>query len=271
VRGVLSTEPMRRGRERAIAHLGFTKREPEVLSVYRVFPYAAALLFIGLWVFFFVLPPTVPVSPGHPTLTMNQRIVIIVLIIMGALAIAIFPKLNFGFANSGLRQKTPWHFILSAGIGAVAFAVLVNVEAGALIYGGRAGAWQRLTEGLPYAPAAFLTASTIAWLIQDHRHRSVTSALMRRIRDAGVFGVAWMIASPIAAYLRGDTFDSATLTGSFAAFVFGAAMGALIPELVRNNRLRGSDGTVMAAPKFVTSRPLPALAMHDGPGPRAAA
>ena len=273
VRGVLSTESMRRGRERAFARLGFVKSEREVLSVYRVFPYAAALLFIGLWVFFLILPPIVPAAPGQPTLTDNQRIVIIVLIVMGALTIAIFPKLNYGFANCGLRQQTPWPFIVSAGVCAVLFAMLVNIEAGAVIYGGRAGAWQRLTEGLPYAPTTFVTSATVAWLIQDHRWRQMRTALLRRLCDAGVFGLMWTLVSPLTSYLRDDPTPRA-ITAAIGAFVFGAAMGALIPELVRSNRLRGADGTVMPPPRYLTpvSTPLPDLAsLRDGPGPRAAA
>jgi hypothetical protein len=278
VRGVLSTESMRRGRERAIARLGFAKDEPEVLSVYRVFPYAAAVLFIGLWVFFLVLPPAsiVPTTQAEQHLTLGQLIVIILLIVMGALTIAIFPKLHYGFANCGLRQKTPWPFILSAGICAVLFAVLVNVEAGALIYGGRAGVLKRLMEGLPYLPSAFLTASTVAWLVQDNRYRSVKSAAMRRLLDAGAFGMIWLASTVIATYLREGNLNTLTSTACFGAFVLGAAMGALIPELVRSNRFRGADGAVIAPPLYTLPQQMPepgapASSSVDGPGPRAAA
>ena len=266
VRGVLSTESMRHGRARAIARLGFAKDEREVLSVYRVFPYAAAVLFIGLWVFFVILPPTATVAatPGQH-ITDNQRIVVVLLIVMGALTIAIFPKLHYGFANCGLRQKTPWPFILSAGICAVLFAVLVNVEAGAMIYGGSAGALKRVLEGLPYAPSAFLTASTVAWLVQDNRYRPVKSAVMRRMCDAGVFGLTWMVSTVIAINLQPPNPDTSVATVCLGSFVFGAVMGALIPELVRSDRLRGTDGTVLAAPSYSMPQ------QHTEPGPRATA
>jgi hypothetical protein len=236
-----------------------------------VFPYAAALLFFGLLVYFIVLPPPIPVG-NEPVLTMSQRIVIIVLIVMGSISIAIYPKLHYGFANGGLRQRTPWAFVIAAGALAAAFAVLANLEAGALLFGGMEGGWIRVKQGLPYMPSAVLTAGSIAWLIQDHRYRTIALAHMRRVCDALIFSGVWLIGSAISFVLLPSALRPPLLPMLAIALVLGAAMGALIPEPVRNPRLRGSDGTVIAplssgsfalsaAPAIASATPAPRVSV----------
>lgn len=276
-RGVLATELTSKGRACAIEALGFVKNEPEVLSVYRVFPYAAALLFAGLLVYFVMLPTPQPRAGGEPTLTTAERIVVILIIVMGAISFSIYTKLHFGFANGGLRQRTPWPFVLGAGLFAVMFAVLVNLDVGALLYGPLVGTWHgaliRVRQGVPYMPSAALTAGSIAWLIQDHRYRAIASARVRRACDAAIFSAVWIAGSAIAfALLRLAGTQRPSLVQMLAfSLVLGAAMGALIPELVRNPRIRGSDGTVMAPLSSGRFPILSAAAASTAPLPRVGA
>lgn len=244
-RGILSTQPTRRGRDAAVAGLGFVTVAREPRTVYSVFPHVAALLFMGLWVFFLILPPD-----DTSTLTLGQRIAIIMINVLGALVIAIAPKLHFGFASSGLRQHTPWVFVGAAGVCAMLFAMLVNLAAGALIYGGWTGALRRLAESARYLPSTFLTATTVAWLVQDHRWRLIGTQALRRLGDAGTFGLAWLVSSLIALLLSGDPIadllDGSSLATLFGSFVFGAAMGGLIPEFARSKAFRAADGRYLA-------------------------
>lgn len=253
-RGVMATEATRRGRDRAIARLGFKPRQREARSPFGVLLNAAVLLYVGLWIFFLILPAEAPsvgatadagAGMGEPqdSVSVGQRIAIITVNVLGALAIAILPKRHWGFANAGLHQRTPVEFVVAAGVCAVLFSIVVNLAAGALLYGGWDGAWRRLIEGSAYLHSAFLTAATVAWLVQDHRWLGAKSARERHLRDAATFGSVWFVSSLMAQLILSgagmDTFlQWQTLAIAFGGFVFGAVMGYAIPESVRDERLR---------------------------------
>jgi hypothetical protein len=245
-RGVMATEATRKGRDRAIVRLGFKPRQREARSPFGVLLNAAVLLYVGLWIFFLILPSEAPTAgAGEPqdSVSLGQRIAIITVNVLGALAIAIVPKRHWGFANAGLHQKTPVEFVLAAGVCAVLFSIFVNLAAGALLYGGWDGAWRRLIEGSAYLHSAFLTAATVAWLVQDHRWLRATSARERHLRDAATFGSVWFVSSLLAQLILSSAEMNAfmqwqTLAIAIGGFVFGAVMGYAIPESVRDERLR---------------------------------
>lgn len=252
-RGVMATEATRKGRDRAIVRLGFKPKQREARSPFGVLLNAAVLLYVGLWIFFLILPAEAPTAgaPQDPV-SLGQRIAIITVNVLGALAIAIVPKRHWGFANAGLHQKTPVEFVVAAGVFAVLFSISVNLAAGALLYGGWDGAWRRLIEGSAYLHSAFLTAATVAWLVQDHRWLGAKSARERHLRDAATFGSVWFVSSLMAQLILSragmDTFlQWQTLAIAIGGFVFGAVMGYAIPESVRDERLR-RPGPAFALP-----------------------
>jgi hypothetical protein len=234
-RGILTRHALRRNRDAALARMGFSARTEERTSVARTYGYAALLLVAGLWAFFIVLPPD-----DDAGLPLVQRIAVIAVIVMGTLAIAGLPKFYFGFASGGLQRRTPVAFVIAAGVAALVFAVLVNLAAGALIYGGASGALQRLGEGAPFLPSTFMTGVVVAWLTQDHRWASVDKPRMRRLRDAGVFGLCWFLATLISRWILADApgefLEWRTAIAAVIGMAFGAAMGALIPEFLRKSR-----------------------------------
>ncbi|SDC27884.1 hypothetical protein SAMN05444679_102130 [Variovorax sp. CF079] len=246
-RGIMATEATRRGRDAAISRLGFTPKNSKASNPYRALLYAACLLYIGLWIFFLVVPSARP--PKGTDLPLAQRIPVITLIVLGSLAVAIVPKLRWGFANGGLHRETPWAFVVLAGACAVVFSILVNLAAGALFLGGADGAWLRLTAGAPYLHSGFFTAGTVAWLVQDHRWTAVTSPRAQRLRDAAVLGLAWFAASLLAAFLLTRSMDGfirwTTLAFVAGGFIFGSLIGYLIPHLVRNDGLHGPNAALL--------------------------
>ena len=264
-RGIMATESMRRGRDRAISRLGFKPKHREMASPFGVLANTAVLVYVGLWIFFLILPtdaqpPAVPDGSLDEGLSIGQRIAIITVNVIGAFAIAIVPKRHWGFANAGLRQRTPVGFVVGAGIGGALFAVAVNLVAGAMLYGGWDGATRRLAEGSAYLHSPFLTAAAVAWLVQDHRWRYTASARDRRWRDAATLGAVWLVSSVVAQLFRSgadmDRFMGwPTLAVSVGGGVFGAVLGYFVPGAVRDEHLR-RPGLAFA---------LPSSDFHPGP------
>lgn len=239
-RGVMTTQPLRSGRDRAVSRLGFEVKPREGPSVYGMLVYAACLLYAGLWLFFLLLPP----DRVEQAMKTGQLIAVITLNVLGSIAIAVVPKFHWGFANSGLRQKTPVAFVIGAGVASMLFATGVNLAAGALVYGGSGGPMQRVTEALPYLPSSFITAAVIAWLIQDHRWSGRAAPSTRRMLDAAVLGLAWLVSSLLSRLIAGGSPETlleprAGLV-ALGAFVFGAVMGCVIPSPVRGRTV--NDG-----------------------------
>lgn len=253
-RGVLATEVTRQGRARAFADLGFLQAKFEVASVYRVFPFAAGLLFVGMW----LLSQFLDMQTTDLGAFMLQ--VLIVTINVGAIAIAVLPKLHYGFANGGLHRRTPWPFVVGAGLCAVAFAATVNVVLGAALDGWE-GVIRRLTFAWPYFGFSLFTASATAWLIQDHRWSRLGSGNMRCLADATVFAFGWLAAS-IFATIAPSVFVKDTDLGMalqlleakrlVGSFLLGAAMGALIPEYTRRRPKTGGVWSAVSIPASIS-------------------
>jgi hypothetical protein len=192
---------------------------------------AAVLLYLGIWVFFIALPT------DSSALPMKHRVAVITIIVLGSMALAIVPKLFWGFANAGLHGRTPPGFLVGAGAAAVLFAVVVNLIAGTLIYGEWSGALQRLEEGLPYLPSAFMTAAAMGWLVQDHRWLSIKSIRLKRTFDGLSLGAVWVVATIIANLIKlamHIDVPSGRIAGEvIGALAFGVIIGYLIPALAR--------------------------------------
>lgn len=244
-RGVLTTRPTRKGRHALTRSLGFMVENRDSHTGYGILAYAAVLLYIGIGLFFLILPAP-PTEMGRRTL-----VVLVTVIVFGSFAIAIVPKLHWGFANAGLRAKTPVRFVVGAAVCATLFSLLVNVVAGAVIYGGGAGVLTRLYEAGPYLLSSAATAATMAWLVQDHRWGTVESPRVRRLFDGATLALVWMMSTVVSRILLVYVFppsassDPSSVTSLashvpvvFGALVLGSVIGCAIPELVRVDELR---------------------------------
>lgn len=242
-RGTLAMRSTRRGRDTMIARLGFTLPRKQGAGTFLLLARVALLVVASMWLYFHIMPATRAAIP------LKALFLVVTLNTFGAIAIAVIPKRHWGFANSGLWQKTPKRFVFGAGVAAMLLGVIVNLCIGGLL-GGAAGAFRRLQDGSVFLPFLFATAAIVAWLIQDHRWSRVTSRLRRRLYDALSWGTAWMAASVVSMLLIAlrNAFSSqqravtsmpvadpvvAVLVGLAVAFVFAAVLGYFIPELVR--------------------------------------
>ena len=156
---------------------------------YQVFTYAAVLLVTSISIFFAIA--RAPII----TLSVPALVVLITIIQLGAIAIAIVPKLLWGFANAGITKRTPLRFVLGAGLAATLFSILVNCIFGLLRMKGWHGVVERLHEAVPYLPSAFATAAAMAFLVQDHRWGFSQSRTIRRLLDAAFMGAVWLVLS----------------------------------------------------------------------------
>jgi len=230
-RGVLATQSTLKTRKTYLVGLGFAPSRPPLNSGYAILIPMAVLLYAGISLLFLILPPQVV------DLNRKALIAVVSLTSFGALAMAIVPKLHWGFANVGLHERTPTVFILGSGLCAVLFAVLVNLGAGAWLMGGAHGALLRLEDSLPWMFGIFASAATMAWLIQDNRWQSSLDANKRRRSDAVVLGLAWLLATAVGDSIRAaggnDMNYVYVLYSGLGSFVLGAVVGYIIPEFVR--------------------------------------
>lgn len=231
-RAALMKHTTRAGRNAFVRGIGFSALPVEKFNVVGLFCLVALLLYIGCLVAFSASPTAASDLKSFPV-----RVTTITLISFGAMFIAIFPKLRWGFANAGLHDKTPWVFVLAAGVGAVIFAIAVDLSVGAVVIGGWAGALTRLQNAAPWLVSNFVIGASIAWLIQDPRWRTTISSRVRRIKDALFLGVLWVAGPSVVGLIVHRAFvvsPDVLLT----SFTLGALMGLLIPEWVRNISLR---------------------------------
>ncbi|MBP0639447.1 hypothetical protein [Cupriavidus sp. AcVe19-6a] len=233
-RGVLTTEHSARARDRAIARLGFRVRATAKATSYGILLIAAGLLYFSIAIFF-ALVGTPPQRISTPYL-----VLVITLIQLGALTVAIVPKNRWGFANAGLNTRSPLGFIVGAGVVACMLALAINAAAGALLIGGLDGSLKRVLDGAPYLISPFATAATTAWLVQDHRWRTISSPHTRRLLDAATMGIVWLIVSAFSTALRqsltGASPDLDTLIWPMlGGSAIGGAIGGLVPARFRVN------------------------------------
>jgi hypothetical protein len=230
-RGILTSAGTRKSRRALTQRLGFAPQLRESDSGYGMLVYTALLLYVGMWVFFLILPN------NSVSITLPSLVMIVTLNVTGATTIAVLPKMHWGFANAGLRQKTPVGFVIGAGVAAVLFAAAVNLAAGAILIGGWHGARSRIGESWIYLPALFLMAAALAWLVQDHRWGAIHWPPYRRLCDAAFLGSVWVAAALIGRALPTFVLDRVfawqTLAAVAGSFVIGSVLGYLLPESVR--------------------------------------
>jgi hypothetical protein len=243
VRGILATQRRRAARKASAATLGFVASHPFPNIGYGVLVPTALLLYCGVSLIFLVLPTHIV------DLSRAAAIAIVSLTSFGAMAVAIVPKLRWGFANTGLRNRTPVAFVLSAGMAAALLAALIQLMAGTLIHGGGpAGGLHRLVLSLPWLPGYFATGASVAWLVQDTRWLATSRDLRRRIYDALVLGSVWLAAT-VAGNAILNRLDLDLLTSAAASFLFGCVVGYLIPETIRDRPQLSRQPTYVPLPR----------------------
>jgi len=257
-RGVICTEPTAKRRQRALAELGFrVAAVPDPSMSYGVLATAAATLYFGI-ALFFALVGTTPRAIGVAAL-----VFIITLTQIGALMVAIVPKMRWGFANAGLGGRTPVSFVIGAGAAAVVLAVAINLLAGALLIGGWQGGLSRLNNAAPYLISPFATAATTAWLVQDHRWRAVASHRARRWLDAATMALVWLVVSAVATelamlWIGPDVAIGAFLQAMVGGFLIGGAVGAVVPAAFRIDERALLQRTARPVIARLASAPAPA-------------
>ena len=232
VRGAMTTESTRKGRRALIRHLGFLETTSPEPQGYGILAATGLLLYVGMWLFFLILPVQAA------DIDIKALIAIISLVVFGSISIAVVPKLRWGFANTGLHDRTPIVFVLGAGVGAMLFAAVVQLAAGALLIGGIHGALERLQFSSPWLLSVFGTGATMAWLVQDTRWLDTRSPRIRRCKDAAILGSVWVLGTLAGKWLdlqiNHHAIDALSLLPAAAgSFTFGALIGSAIPEYVR--------------------------------------
>lgn len=233
-RGTLAMRLTRHGRDAFIADMGFQlgrKRGPT--WAWRLMGFA--VLVAASLGFYFLLFPS-PVRDNPQSLSFGLRFLLLTLDIFSAITIAVIPKRHWGFANSGLWQRTPKLFVVAAGCFAMAFTVAINVSIGTVL-DGESGAARCLAYSWVLLPFMFAHAAAAAWLIQDHRWSAIGSTTRRRLRDASTWALALAIASlvsmPMLLYFGRDAFvflPRLVLT----SLAFGGVYGWFVPDAVRS-------------------------------------
>jgi hypothetical protein len=227
-----------------IRHLGFFEPNCPESPGYGILAATGLLLYVGMWLFFLILPAQTVDIPA------KDLIAVISLIVFGSISIAVVPKLRWGFANTGLHDRTPIAFVLGAGLCAMLFATVVQLGAGALLIGGIPGALQRLHSGSPWLLSVFGTAATMAWLVQDNRWLGTRSARIRRCKDAAIFGSVWVLSTLVGKWLDLEInhhviIPLGLLKAAAGSFTFGALLGYAIPEYIRVDEPSWTERTVI--------------------------
>jgi hypothetical protein len=223
-RGVLAQSLTDNGRRRRLAKLGFPL-EPGTRPIGTVLVLA--------WVAYLVIYGVS--SRRAPT------VVMIATIQVASLATAILPKaLRYGFACENLYGRTPWGFVIGAGLAAVAICAPIQFAFSWLIRGTPTEALAAMGRSYPWLLTAFMTAATTAFLIQDSRWSKLPSQAVRRAADgavmaaatvAGVLGARWILE------LMGRGPSSPTWRSVALAIASGLLIGTTVPSQVRRREL----------------------------------
>ncbi|PTR33978.1 hypothetical protein C8J98_102165 [Luteibacter sp. OK325] len=235
-KGTLAMRVTRHGRDALLAKMGFDlgrKKRPTAALLLATF---ALLVAVSLWLYFTLFPAPAPSSGNSQSLSLGVRFVLLALDIFGSITVAIIPKRHWGFANSGLWQRTPKLFVVASGACAMAVVLAINVGIGAIL-DGESGAARCLAYSWVLLPFMFAHAAAAAWLIQDHRWSGTASRIKRRLLDASTWAVGLAVASivsvPILLFLGREPFEFLPRM-VLTSLVFGAVYGYFIPESVRS-------------------------------------
>ena len=265
-RAVLTTEMTEGRRVKSLEKLGFRMQNENARPSYHVLVVVAAVIFATVWLFFAVLAAA---SPTATTSSLKLSVLsgLIAVIQAVALAVAVIPKTLWRFANSGLSGRTPWGFVFAAGCTAMVLAVALNVMTPLILGGDWGAAVKRIHESYPWWPAAFITASLTAFLIQDKRWAGFPLRSRRRL-DVVVMGVGWCVTTIVGRTLMlagGQHVEGgiAVMIASFGfSIVTGGLIGWIVPTTFRDTT--ASEGAVRAPlgarQSVPQDRPAPAVA-----------
>jgi hypothetical protein len=275
-RAVLTCEFTERMRTQRLVELGFQLEGRGVARSFNALLYAGAVVLFSVWLFFavFATGADQPMEVPIPIL-----VVMITAIQVGALTVAIVPKVLWRFANSGISGRTPIGFVVGAGLAGVVVSGCLNLLVGFLVLKGWDGAWQRLQHAYPWVLSAFSTAATTAYLVQDQRWEGTSSIERQRMLDALVLGVVMCLASLAVQFWffkfspdqRDHTrdFDDPirVMVSLIFSFVLGGLIGYIVPGSFRERRdttalLRTLDRTASAPPKARSK--IPVAVEHHG-------
>jgi hypothetical protein len=238
-RATLAMRLTRHGRDSLLAALGFRLQPKEGGNTLYLLAVFAVFVVVSLWTFLHF------VSSSADSVPSDASFLIIALNIFAAISVAVIPKRHWGFANSGLWQKTPVWFVFGAGVCAMIFAVVVYLGVGASLYGSERAS-DILKARWPFLPFAFANAAVTAWLIQDHRWHRVPSTVWRRVLDSVTWGAVLTVAFIASVSMKIAAVSLELVAGSGTpppgdplwvtlgtVFLFGAGYGLFIPESVR--------------------------------------
>ena len=230
-RGVLAQSLTDTGRRRRLAKLGFSL-EPGTRPIGTVL----VLAWVAYLVIYGVSSVRAPI------------VVMIATIQVASLATAILPKvLRFGFACENLYGRTPWGFVMAAGLAAVVICAPIQFAFSWLIRGTPKEALEAIGRSYPWLLTAFATAATTAFLIQDSRWSQFPSRAVRRAADgafmaaatvAGVLGSRWILE------LMGRGPSSPTWRSVALAIASGLLIGTTVPSQVRRKELTSGPSHV---------------------------
>lgn len=228
-RSILATTWTKGGRERAAKKLGFKLGLDDAPSVSGLLLWALVcytLVFVG----FMVLSP----MAGRSSLL---RPIMISLIQVAAIALVLCSKRTFGFANEDIHGHPPYGFIVGVGFAAALvaapiqwlFARLILVQDKTPLLPGsdpnRGPLWLIVTA---------ITASAVAFLIQERRWRGVRSASLKRLFDVLVFGALTIPAADFVVRHGAPTVLE-PWERHFAGTLTALLIGAIVPFESRRN------------------------------------
>jgi hypothetical protein len=226
-----------------------------------------AAIFATVWVFLAVLAAASP-SATSTTLRLSVLSALIAVIQAVALAVAVIPKTLWRFANAGLTGRTPWGFVFAAGCVAMVLAAALNVVTPLILGGDWNAVSRRIYESYPWWPAAFITASLTAFLIQDKRWASIASPSRRRLCDALVMALGWFVANLVGQALM--LLDGRPVAGGFGlmvvSFTFSLLVGGLIGGIVPTT-FRETTASLVASRSSRDPHP---TVQHEPPAPAGA-
>jgi hypothetical protein len=185
-RGVLAQSTTVRQRQRRLEELGFTM-ELRGASTATLLAWAAGLYFV-VFVGFLALPPLLHDANFAHLIEQLVRVTRITGSQVLAVAVAIIPKQHFGFANEDLHGRTPWGFVLGAGLVAAALAAAIQI----------AFPGSTFSKSAPWLGMPFATAAIIAYLVQDSRWKGSRFANRQRMADAVVMLIGVGVALALA-------------------------------------------------------------------------
>jgi hypothetical protein len=160
-----------------------------------------------------------------------------------ALIVAVVPKQYTGFANIDIDGRTPFKFILVAGVAAFVLALPVSLLFRSFITLSLRAAFDGMLSAMPWMVMPAATAMATAYLIQDNRWHSIRSELWRRVLDAAFMGISLALAAELVRglfMLTGSSFVPEA-NRIFVAMILGVIIGLLVPHSVRDRTYLDND------------------------------